>query len=105
MLANQGGTERVRGYCALCVSRCGSIAVVEHGRFVALMPFRERRIDGRWVVEAATQGRFFLGAPLYCPSVAVDMAAEQQVLPDAHQRKQAALLRDVHDAEREQVPR
>src|SRR5436853_7272063 len=38
MLANQGGTERVRGYCALCVSRCGSIAVVEHGRFVALEP-------------------------------------------------------------------
>src|SRR5438874_10022492 len=38
MLANQGGTERVRAYCALCVSRCGSIAVVEHGRFVALEP-------------------------------------------------------------------
>src|SRR2546421_3550426 len=38
MLANQGGTERVRGYCALCVSRCGSIAVIEHGRFVALEP-------------------------------------------------------------------
>jgi anaerobic selenocysteine-containing dehydrogenase len=38
MLANQGDTERVRGYCALCVSRCGSIAVVEHGRFVALEP-------------------------------------------------------------------
>src|SRR2546423_14031443 len=38
MLANQGGTERVRGYCALCVSRCGSIAVVEHGRFSALEP-------------------------------------------------------------------
>src|SRR5437879_3480723 len=38
MLANQGGTERVRGYCALCVSRCGSIAVVENDRFVALEP-------------------------------------------------------------------
>ncbi|HEY7091881.1 MAG TPA: molybdopterin-dependent oxidoreductase, partial [Ktedonobacterales bacterium] len=25
-------------YCALCVSRCGAIAVVEHGRFVALEP-------------------------------------------------------------------
>ena len=25
-------------YCALCVSRCGSIAVVENGRFVALEP-------------------------------------------------------------------
>ncbi|HMQ31229.1 MAG TPA: molybdopterin-dependent oxidoreductase [Chloroflexaceae bacterium] len=30
--------ERVSGYCALCVSRCGSIAVVENGRFVALEP-------------------------------------------------------------------
>src|SRR3982074_1427491 len=38
MLANQGDTERVRGYCALCVSRCGSIAVVENDRFVALEP-------------------------------------------------------------------
>ncbi len=31
-------TDRVPGYCALCVSRCGSIAVVEDGRFVALQP-------------------------------------------------------------------
>jgi anaerobic selenocysteine-containing dehydrogenase len=31
-------TERIQGYCALCVSRCGSIAVVEDGRFVALEP-------------------------------------------------------------------
>ena len=31
-------TERIHGYCALCVSRCGSIAVVEDGRFVALEP-------------------------------------------------------------------
>ena len=31
-------TERIKGYCALCVSRCGSIAVVENGRFVALEP-------------------------------------------------------------------
>jgi anaerobic selenocysteine-containing dehydrogenase len=30
--------ERVPCYCALCVSRCGSIAVVEDGRFVALEP-------------------------------------------------------------------
>lgn len=29
---------RVQGYCALCVSRCGSVAVVENGRFVALEP-------------------------------------------------------------------
>jgi anaerobic selenocysteine-containing dehydrogenase len=31
-------TERIPGYCALCISRCGSIAVVEDGRFVALEP-------------------------------------------------------------------
>jgi len=31
-------TERIPGYCALCISRCGSIAVVEDGRFVVLEP-------------------------------------------------------------------
>ena len=31
-------TERIQCYCALCVSRCGSIAVVEDGRFIALEP-------------------------------------------------------------------
>src|SRR5215475_12747998 len=31
-------TTRIQGYCALCISRCGSIAVVEDGRFVALEP-------------------------------------------------------------------
>lgn len=30
--------ERIPGYCGLCVSRCGSIATVEDGRFVALDP-------------------------------------------------------------------
>lgn len=30
--------ERIPCYCALCVSRCGAIAVVENGRFVALEP-------------------------------------------------------------------
>jgi len=30
--------QRIKGYCALCISRCGSIAVVEDGRFVALEP-------------------------------------------------------------------
>ena len=29
---------RIQGYCALCVSRCGTVAVVENGRFVALEP-------------------------------------------------------------------
>ena len=38
MLANEQSTERIPGYCALCVSRCGSIALVENGRFVALEP-------------------------------------------------------------------
>jgi anaerobic selenocysteine-containing dehydrogenase len=31
-------SARIHGYCALCISRCGSIAVVEDGRFVALEP-------------------------------------------------------------------
>lgn len=35
--AKQAG-ERIPGFCALCVSRCGSIAVVDDGRFVALEP-------------------------------------------------------------------
>jgi anaerobic selenocysteine-containing dehydrogenase len=38
MLADKHSTERIPGYCALCRSRCGSIAVVENGRFVALEP-------------------------------------------------------------------
>ena len=38
MSATQQATERIPGYCALCVSRCGAIAVVENGRFVALLP-------------------------------------------------------------------
>ena len=38
MVAVKQATERIPGYCALCVSRCGSIAVVENGRFVALEP-------------------------------------------------------------------
>ena len=31
-------TARIRGYCALCRSRCGAISVVEDGRLVALEP-------------------------------------------------------------------
>ena len=38
MLTDEKAIERIPGYCALCVSRCGSIAVVENGRFVALEP-------------------------------------------------------------------
>src|SRR5215475_13504895 len=38
MVAHTRPDQRVQGYCAMCVSRCGSIAVVENGRFVALEP-------------------------------------------------------------------
>ncbi|HZO31745.1 MAG TPA: molybdopterin-dependent oxidoreductase [Chloroflexota bacterium] len=31
-------SRRIRGYCALCISRCGAIATVEAGRFVRLEP-------------------------------------------------------------------
>ncbi|HVP20262.1 MAG TPA: molybdopterin-dependent oxidoreductase [Anaerolineaceae bacterium] len=30
--------SRIQGYCAMCVSRCGSIGVIEDGRLVALEP-------------------------------------------------------------------
>src|SRR5512142_1751147 len=38
MLTDKQPSQRIPGYCAMCVSRCGSIAVVENGRFVALEP-------------------------------------------------------------------
>jgi anaerobic selenocysteine-containing dehydrogenase len=38
MVADKPSGQRIPGYCALCVSRCGSIAIVENGRFVALEP-------------------------------------------------------------------
>ena len=38
MSVEMSATEKLHGYCALCVSRCGSIAVLENGRFVALEP-------------------------------------------------------------------
>src|SRR4051812_10773998 len=31
-------SRRIRGYCALCISRCGAIATIEAGRFVRLEP-------------------------------------------------------------------
>jgi anaerobic selenocysteine-containing dehydrogenase len=37
-MSTQTTVERIHGYCALCISRCGSVAVVEDGRFVALEP-------------------------------------------------------------------
>jgi anaerobic selenocysteine-containing dehydrogenase len=36
--AVEQSVQRVSGFCNLCVSRCGSIAVIENGRFVALEP-------------------------------------------------------------------
>ena len=38
MVTDEPSIERIRGYCALCVSRCGSIAVIKDGRFEALEP-------------------------------------------------------------------
>src|SRR5512146_106917 len=38
MIAEEQSSKRISGYCNLCVSRCGSIAVVENGRFIALEP-------------------------------------------------------------------
>jgi len=38
MLADKPSGQRIPGYCAMCVSHCGSIAFVENGRFVALEP-------------------------------------------------------------------
>lgn len=38
MLENKQSSRRIPSYCALCVSRCGAIAVVEDGRFIALEP-------------------------------------------------------------------
>ena len=38
MLADNQTTRRIPGYCALCVSRCGCVSVIENGRFVALEP-------------------------------------------------------------------
>lgn len=38
MTPDDSSIRRIPGYCAMCVSRCGSIAVVEDGRFTALEP-------------------------------------------------------------------
>jgi hypothetical protein len=38
MLTDKPSTKRIPGYCSLCVSRCGSIASIENGRFIALEP-------------------------------------------------------------------
>ncbi len=38
MSADAPTTKQVPSFCALCISRCGAIATVENGRFVALKP-------------------------------------------------------------------
>jgi anaerobic selenocysteine-containing dehydrogenase len=37
-MANHTGTQRIHGYCALCIARCGTVATVEEGRFTRLDP-------------------------------------------------------------------
>jgi anaerobic selenocysteine-containing dehydrogenase len=37
-LPDLAGTQRVYGYCGLCIARCGTVAVVEDGRFTRLEP-------------------------------------------------------------------
>src|SRR5512144_193151 len=37
-VSTEQSVRRLQGYCAMCVSRCGSIAVIKDGRFVALEP-------------------------------------------------------------------
>ncbi|HEY2538800.1 MAG TPA: molybdopterin-dependent oxidoreductase, partial [Stellaceae bacterium] len=37
-MAEATSTERVHGYCGLCIARCGCVAVVEGGRFTRLEP-------------------------------------------------------------------
>src|SRR5512133_1159851 len=38
MFVEKQTTEQRQGYCSLCISRCGSIGVIEDGRLVALEP-------------------------------------------------------------------
>ena len=37
-MADPAGVQRIHGYCALCVARCGTVATVEDGRFTRLDP-------------------------------------------------------------------
>jgi len=38
IMADQTGTQRIHGYCGLCLARCGTVATVEGGRFTRLDP-------------------------------------------------------------------
>src|SRR5262245_65432926 len=35
-MADHSGVQRIQGYCALCIARCGTVATVEDGRFTRL---------------------------------------------------------------------
>jgi anaerobic selenocysteine-containing dehydrogenase len=37
-MTGSGGERRVHTYCALCIARCGAVAIVEDGRFTRLEP-------------------------------------------------------------------
>ena len=37
-MADAASNRRIQGYCALCIARCGTVAVVEDGRFTCLEP-------------------------------------------------------------------
>src|ERR1700739_1590913 len=37
-MADHMSTQRIHGYCALCIARCGTVATVEAGRFTRLDP-------------------------------------------------------------------
>ena len=37
-MADHTGTQRIHGYCGLCIARCGTVATVEDGRFTRLDP-------------------------------------------------------------------
>lgn len=37
-MADHASSQRLQTYCALCIARCGAIAVVENGRFTRLEP-------------------------------------------------------------------
>ena len=37
-MTGQAGTQRIHGYCGLCIARCGTVATVEDGRFTRLDP-------------------------------------------------------------------
>jgi anaerobic selenocysteine-containing dehydrogenase len=37
-MTGQAGTQRIHGYCGLCIARCGTVATVVDGRFTRLDP-------------------------------------------------------------------